>query len=173
LKGRVVEPGRALSLRIVGRKMPGLVYGKASGALVERSPVYVGVQKKGGEVVSLVRGDAPQAVFDLSVGVDWSRSAPTGAPDFRGPFVHGKTGDRFLYLSWGQLDPDGTFTMFRRAKLHLSKIRREVIVGSLSSAEVPLVEASLDMTDEHGGPICGSAADRALRWDAHSPRAGR
>jgi hypothetical protein len=164
-----VEPGRGLSLRIVGRKMPGLVFGKDSGALVERSPVYVGVQKKGGEVVSLVPGDAPRAVFDLSIEVDWSRSAQTAAPDFRGPFVHGKRGDRFLYLSWGQLDPDGTFTMFRRAKLHLSKIRRDVIVGAMSSVEVPLVEASLDMTDAHGGPICGSAADRALRWDVLSP----
>jgi Family of unknown function (DUF5990) len=149
--------------------MPGLVYGKASSALVERSPVYVGVQKKDGEVVSLVPGDAPEAVFDLSVEVDWSRSAPpAAAPDFRGPFVHGKRGDRFLYLSWGQLDPDGTFTMFRRSKLHLSKIRKKTIVGAMSSVEVPLVEVSLDMTDEHNCPICGSAADRALRWDVLS-----
>ena len=44
-----------------------------------------------------------------------------GAIDFGGPFVHGRKGERFLYLSWGAVDPD--FEMFRRAKLVFADCR--------------------------------------------------
>ncbi len=44
-----------------------------------------------------------------------------GALDFRGPAVHGRPGDRFLYLTSGRVH-DGTFDMFRRAKLMLSAV---------------------------------------------------
>jgi hypothetical protein len=36
-------------------------------------------------------------VFDFSVRV---KPGKDGGPDFAGPFVSGKVGDRFVYLSW-------------------------------------------------------------------------
>ena len=41
---------------------------------------------------------------------------------FRGPAVHGKRGERFLYLTWGDVGPAGEFAMFRRAKLMFADI---------------------------------------------------
>ena len=66
----------------------------------------------------------------------WSAATPTtrrwdvsvravvedGSVDLRGPAVHGKKGERFLYLTWGNVRPDGSFVMFRRAKLMVGDI---------------------------------------------------
>jgi len=61
-----------------------------------------------------VPGDAPEAVFTFTID---AVTGDDGQIDFRGPFVHGKRGARFLYLSWGERFPDGRLQMFRRAKL--------------------------------------------------------
>jgi hypothetical protein len=90
-------------------------------------------------------------------------SSPGDYLGFRGPFVHGEKGMRFVYLSWGELGADGGFSMFRRAKLHLSAIDPGDLAESLDS-DAPAVEGSLDLTDDGGGPICGSAASEKLRW---------
>ena len=44
--------------------------------------------------------------------------------DFKGPAVHGERGDRFLYLTWGDVDDYAHFRRFRRAKLMLNRIDR-------------------------------------------------
>jgi len=52
----------------------------------------------------------------------------TGEPNFLGPFVHGGTGDRFLYLSWRPKDwrPGGPevprWVCLRRMKIRLGSI---------------------------------------------------
>jgi hypothetical protein len=150
---------RTVGFRVVGTNLPGLKFGRSAGALVDREPVYVGIQRRR-EVVDLVPGDAPQAVFNFAVDVT---SSPGEALDFRGPFVHGEKGRRFVYLSWGELGADGGFSMFRRAKLHLSAIEPGDLVRSLGS-DAPAVEGSIDLTDDDGGPICGSAASEKLSW---------
>ena len=70
--------------------------------------MHVGVQRKQ-EVVEQVAGDAPSATWTFDVA---TKVGPDGAIDFAGPFVHGKRGERFLYLSWGDGSGDA-FTMFR------------------------------------------------------------
>jgi Family of unknown function (DUF5990) len=159
---------RTVSFRVVGTDLPGLKYGRSSGASVDREPVYLGIQRRD-EVVDLVPGNAPRAVFNFSVDVESNQGKGL---DFRGPFVHGKKGKRFLYLSWGELAADGSFSMFRRAKLPLSAIKSEDLVGSLSSAS-PAVEGSLDLTDEGGSPLCGTAAARRLSWKVLKARKSR
>src|SRR5947208_10638421 len=97
-----------LTIRVRGRELPG-----------RRPPcgwwenVHVGVQV-GRDVPQRVAGDAAEAVFDVPVHL--------ADGDFRGKAVHGPRGGRFLYLSWGEVDGDGTFKMFRRAKLPLGAI---------------------------------------------------
>src|SRR5258707_7722563 len=85
-------------LRIVGRRLPGASWSGRHG-------IHVGGQR-GAEVVGLVIGDAADAVFDIDLEVV---ADTDGEPDFRGPYVHGRRGERFLYLSWGEVDGDGTF----------------------------------------------------------------
>jgi hypothetical protein len=36
--------------------------------------------------------------------------------------VQGRPGARFVYLTWGDVAEDGSFTMFRRAKLMLADL---------------------------------------------------
>ena len=101
-----------LDVRIVGVNLPGRAWAGYGN-------IHVGVQR-GAEVVDLVPGDAGEAVWELPVDV-----MPGG--DFRGPFVQGKKGDRFLYLSWGTVGAAGGFTMFRRAKLMLAAVDAGVV----------------------------------------------
>lgn len=140
-----------LTVRIVGQRLPGLRCGGRTG-------VHVGVQR-GREVVALVPGDVTAAVFEFTVGVVTGRD---GRPDFRGPFVHGRPGERFLYLSWGEVGTTGRFEMFRRAKLHLSALPEDEITQALT-ASAP-VEASLDLTDECGEPVCASIRPPRVIW---------
>lgn len=138
----------SLRIRIVGEKLPGRT-------CAEHANVHVGIQK-GKEVVDLVPGDAASAVFDIMI----VRRDDDG--DFRSPYVHGKPGDRFLYLSWGNVDPaDGTFTMFRRAKLMLNAIP----AGLLRSGTTSL-EAYLSLTDDKGGPRCAALRPPAITWSS-------
>jgi hypothetical protein len=151
---------KVLNIRILGHKLPGRKFTKSQGAQIDREPVYLGIQKKS-EVVNLVPGDSSQALFSFAVEI---MSTQEGI-DFRGPFVHGKKGDRFLYLSWGELKKEGGFSMFRRAKLRLSAIGPEDLEYALSSRS-RLLECHLDLTDKNGGPICGSEASRKASWRA-------
>jgi hypothetical protein len=153
-----------LKFRIVGHRLPGLKFGMSAGAMIDREPVYLGIQRNS-EVIDLVRGDAPRAVFEFAVDVV---SGSDDGLDFRGPFVHGDKGKRFLYLSWGEVGADGGFSMFRRAKLPLSAIESKDLIGSLSSplsaAEPVVVEGTLDLTDEGGGPICAAVLPPKINW---------
>ena len=136
-------------VRIVGRRLPGRTWSGRSG-------IHVGVQRDG-EVVGLVPGDMGEAHFDLEVEVEVSENGI----DFRGPFVHGRGGERFLYLSWGEVDADGTFTMFRRLKLHLLPLA-EQFEAKLATAQ--RVEAFLELTDTKGRPVAASVRPPWVLW---------
>ena len=72
--------------------------------------IHVGLQI-GSRPEGLVPGDAPSARWEVDVRVielDDER-------DFRGPAVHGKRGERFLYLTWGEYD-GREFAMFREPR---------------------------------------------------------
>ncbi|HZQ35083.1 MAG TPA: DUF5990 family protein [Dehalococcoidia bacterium] len=139
-----------LRLRLVGHSLPGRRF-----ACYE--PVYLGVQR-GRDVVDLVPGDATTAVFDLTA----EAAVWTGGRDFRGPFMHGKPGDRFIYLSWGTLAPDGRFEMFRRAKLRLADIPAAQIEQALAGDLV--LEGTLGLTSDRGGPLCAAVRPPRIVW---------
>lgn len=148
-----------VSVRIRGDRLPGVFFpGRLGGDRCSDAPVHVGIQR-GREVIDLVRGDQPEATFELHL--DIAPSAASGA-DFRGPYVHGKRGERFLYLSWGWLDAAGNFEMFRRAKLHLSTIDDRDLQRAFDTGGV--IEARLPLSDCRGGPICASVRPPTLRW---------
>lgn len=84
----------------------------------------------------------------------------TGTPDLSGLFVHGKRGERFLYLSWkpkdwqpGQPEP-APCVYLRRMKIHLRSITTELVHEALSR-DMSL-ETVVDGRARDGGPACAS-----------------
>lgn len=120
---------------------------------MHRDNVHVGIQV-GSEPHELVPGDAASA--DWTVDIEPIERA--GGVDFRGAAVHGRRGERFLYLTWGEVTSDGSFEMFRRAKLMLADL--EPLIDGDSTRRVV---ATVDLTDEGGGPRCARLKPPAMR----------
>jgi hypothetical protein len=95
------------------------------------------------------------------------RPGRDGGLDQFGPYVHGRPGKRFVYLSWGDVGDDGSFDMFRRIKLWLS----QVDATTLEAAAQPgrCLEAHLRLTDECGGPRCGGLHPALVDWRVADP----
>ena len=87
-------------------------------------------------------------------------AGPTG-PDVRGPYMQGGPGQRFIYLSWGTVDADATFTLFRRAKLFLDDVEPNVIAAAERSGRLV---ARLGLTDAKGHPVCARLRPPAVQW---------
>lgn len=141
---------------IEGHDLPGRTFCHPDGSPLEN--VHVGVQVRQ-DPCDLVAGDASNARWELDVGVI---TGGDGSVDFRGPAVHGKRGDRFLYLTWGAVDDVGGFAMFRRAKLMLDRVDR-TLVSDAERERRPLV-ASIRLTDGRGGPRCARVDPPDLEW---------
>jgi hypothetical protein len=151
----------AAQLRIVGRRLPGSSWSGRSG-------IHVGLQRAN-EVVNLVNGDEGEAVFDVDLdvvainrvdGVDGVDRVDR--VDFRGACVHGRPGERFVYLSWGEVDAAGTFTMFRRLKLHLAPLVEQCTVEGVLAAK--RIQAVLELTDTKGRPLAASVRPPWVTW---------
>lgn len=94
---------------IVGHGLPGRRCGpNLDGEMYEN--VHVGV-RHGTTATELQPGDADQVTWTFEVRV---RAGDDGRPDFGGPYVYGKRGDRCIGLSWGDVDGEGAFDLFRR-----------------------------------------------------------
>ena len=114
--------------------------------------VHVGLQR-GREPFELVPGGRAELP---------TRPGPDGGIDVGGPFAQGPRGDRVVYLPWGTVDAEGTFTVFRRAKLHLADIDADVL-GPAAAGEGPLV-ARLGLTDSCGLPISARVRPPHVTW---------
>lgn len=138
-------------VRIVGHDLPGRACRPAGTPGYVN--VHVGVQRRA-EVVQPWPGDAPGVQWELDVDVV---SRADGALDVRGPFVQGRPGARFLYLSWGTVDGGGTFTMFRRAKLMLD-------AAPVADAADAVLVGTLGLTLPDGTPVCAAVRPPAISW---------
>jgi hypothetical protein len=146
---------------VVGFNLPGRVFCRADGSPMTN--VHVGVQVRQ-EPAELTRADATEARWDLEIDV----VERDGGRDFRGRAVHGRPGERFIYLTWGEVGSDGEFEMFRRAKLMLDRIDAGIVEAALDT--VGLL-ARVDLTGDDGGPRCARVDPPAITWSAPpSPR---
>jgi Family of unknown function (DUF5990) len=75
--------------------------------------------------------------------------------------VQDRPGARFVYLTWGDVAEDGSFTMFRRAKLMLADLE-SLIAGVGDTRQVI---ARVDLTDGCGGPRCARLRPPALTME--------
>ena len=135
-----------MHLRIIGSDLPGLACGAADG-FPGYEHIHVAVQRRNrpGELLGLVPGDAASARWDLECDV----VETAGGVDFKGPYVSGRPHERFVYLSWGTLADDGTFTMFRRAKLWLDAVDRDVVDAAASQGRSSAGSASPTVAGIH------------------------
>lgn len=122
-----------LVLTIDGHHLPGRSCGG-------HQAVKVGLQI-GREPAELVDADAPAARWQVRIRVENG--------DFKGPAVHGRRGERFVYLTWLAGDE-----MFRRAKLMLADVPE-------NDGEVT---AHVHLTDDCGLPRCARLNPPALTW---------
>jgi hypothetical protein len=83
-----------------------------------------------------------------------------GDVDLRGPAVYGRKGERFLYLTWGDVGASDSFAMFRRAKLMIGDIDPEMLAAATRDDGV--LVASLSLTDERGCPRCARVKPPAI-----------
>ena len=146
-----------MRVRIEAFAFPGRACGPR-GAGERYENVHVGVQR-GTEVVELVAGDAETAQwsFELTTRVDDDGTIHVG-----GPFVHGRRGDKFVYLSWGTVDGSGGFTMFRRAKLHFADVDAAAVRSAMSGKGT--LVGRLGLTDRCGDPRCARVRPPDIVW---------
>jgi hypothetical protein len=146
-------------VEIRGTNLPGRSCGpNRDGQMYENIHVGIG---RGDSLTGLVPGDAPSARWQIEIR---TRVRDEGDIDFAGPFVKGKRGERFLYLSWGTVGDLGAFTLFRAAKLWLSEVDQAVIQEAMRS-DLRLV-GSLGLTDRKGHPLCASVRPPVIVWSA-------
>lgn len=88
-----------------------------------------------------------------------------GAVDFAGEHVHGRRGERFIYLSWGLADSTAPFVMFARAKIELDDIRDDLrdLLAVTTEGDRVLI-ARLDATNAKGQPASGAIRPPAVDW---------
>ncbi|GAB2988860.1 hypothetical protein GCM10023080_063200 [Streptomyces pseudoechinosporeus] len=125
--------------------------------------IHVAVQRRDrpAELLDPKPGDAASATWTLAC----TTAASPGGTDVKGPYVQGRPGARFVYLSWGTVDDSGTFTMFRRAKLMLDAVPADVLDAA---ALTGLLVGRLGLTDMRGGPLCASVVPPRIAWTAES-----
>jgi hypothetical protein len=123
--------------------------------------IEVGLQV-GREAHDSVPADANRARWSTVARVVPIRSGGVG---LRGPAIHGRGEERFLYLVWRAKAAKGP-EMFRRAKLQLDAVPPAMIFKAVSEG-LALV-ADLPLTDHCGAPLCASVRPPIIRWSTAS-----
>ncbi len=163
-----------MRIKIEGTDFPGASCGPSPQQPDGYANIHVGVQRRGkpGELLGVVRGDAPSATWTLDATVT---RAPDGEIDVKGLYIQGPRGGRFIYLNWGTVDTaargdtvaeagvPGPFTLFRRAKLRLDAVPAALLSRA---AELGVLTARVVLTDAKGNPTCASVGAPYIEWSA-------
>lgn len=146
-----------MRIEIIGVDLPGRRCGpNAEGGWYENIHVGLG---RGSAMAELVPGDAAEARWQCEVAV---RSGRDGGLRLAGPFIRGKPGDYFLYLGWGTVAADGSFALFRAAKLLLADVDPAVWREALEPGR--RLVGRLGLTDAKGNPRCARVRPREIAW---------
>lgn len=111
-------------------------------------------------------GDAPSASW--TIGCD--PVLVTSGFDLKGPYIPGRPGARFIYLSWGSVDDANEFRLFRRAKLWLDGVPAEVLTRAVARG---LLVGLLGLTDRKGNPLCAAVRPPLITWTPGPANEGR
>jgi len=151
-----------MRIRIDAVDLPGRTFpASADSPVPTYNDVHVAVQRRDrpAELLDPQAGDAASATWTLECATE---ATPDGIV-VKGPYVQHRLGRRFVYLSWGTVDRDGVFTMFRRAKLMLDSVPADVLAAAASDG---LLVGRLGLTDANGGPLCARVDPPHITWTA-------
>jgi hypothetical protein len=110
------------------------------------------------QAAEAVPGDAESARWEVEITV----SRGEEGFDFGGPSVRGDKTDRNLGLAWGEVPGDGTFRLFRGAKLRLVDVDPALVEQALRQGGS--LVARVRLTDTNGNPICARVRPPDIAW---------
>jgi hypothetical protein len=145
-------------VRIEAHDLPGRSCGPSPKRPGGRHGIEVGVQRnnKPDELMGRVSADVQSVTWELD-----ATPVSSDLADFRGPYVSGPPGRRFIYLSWGVVEEPGSFEMFRRAKIMFDGIPAEVMETAQASG---VLVGRLGLTDPKGNPTCAAVRPPLIEW---------
>jgi hypothetical protein len=151
----------AVLLRIEGFDLPGRTCGPGPDHPDGHHNVHVAVQGRKGQqdLLGLVPADVTSTIWELSCDV----VTPPPGVDLRGPQIQGPPGRRFVYISWGDLEPSHHFRMFRRAKIWIDGVPSEIMHAA---CERGLLVGRLGLSDDKGWPLCAAVRPPRIEWSA-------
>ena len=120
------------------------------------TPVLFGLQSRHGVEDPVPASGSTDFVAQVEV-----RTGDDGV-DFAGDQVHGRRGDRFIYLSWGLPDQTEPFVMFARAKIKLALIPTELL--DLAVAQRQRLRGEFSATNAKGQPASGTITPTSIHW---------
>jgi hypothetical protein len=136
-----------ISIQLTLQPLPAVAAGQLQFG-VQRGKTVVKVQEMSPELTQLTVTLEATAVLQSDNSFDW-----------KGPYVHGRPGERFLYLNWGWQQADGWQGM-RRAKIPLGLIPSELVKTAV--AQNSLLHGTLDGIARDGGPVAASV--KSVAW---------
>jgi hypothetical protein len=147
-------------IRIEAVDLPGSSCGPSPQRPGGHHGIEVGVQRKNrpGELMGQVSADVDSVAWEVGATAVSSNGA-----DFRGPYISGPPGNRFIYLSWGVVEEPGRFDMFRRAKVMLDGVPPEVMAAARTSG---VLVGRVGLTDPKGNPTCAAIRPPLIEWTA-------
>jgi hypothetical protein len=152
-------------IRIEGGDLPGRTCGPGPDYPDGHHNIHVAVQGRKGQqdLFGRMPADVAAAVWELECVI----AAPPPVSDLKGPQIQGSPGKRFIYLTWGVVDEQDTFTMFRRAKLSLDAVPATVL---RTACEQGLLVGRLGLSDDKGWPLCAAVRPPRIEWSARAAR---
>lgn len=108
--------------------------------------------------IGVVPGDTQAVEWRVSVRVVWR----DGKPDFHGPQVDGKRGDRHIYLNWFNREADGQLRLFRRGKVMLEGLDPTLVKQSEQGDRG--LKGTVNLTNERGLPSTARFWAANLDW---------
>lgn len=112
-----------------------------------------GLQKGKGsdyETVQKQNATSGDLVFEFIAGV---KLTDDGITDFFGPYVHGKRGERFVYLDIGTYAGETNSIWGRRLKIPLSGVTKEIFD---KPGDAIVLQCKVPGTGKDGGPNCAT-----------------
>ncbi len=135
---------RTVRLRVICAPMPPKVFGGRTEielAMQYQKELCAGVEREDGSMQ-----------FECEVRVQ--RNPKDGRPNFLGPWVHGPSEARHLYLNWLGTEDDAR-VQFGRMKIHLASVTGEQI-EAVSQLSGGVLQATVSGVDRKGAPACAS-----------------
>jgi hypothetical protein len=162
--GTGAEHTGGMLIRIEAQDLPGRSCGPSPDRPGGHHRIEVGVQRKDKphELMGQVSADVESVVWELEAA-----PVASGVADYRGAYISGPPGGRFIYLSWGVVEEPGRFEMFRRAKIMFDGIPVEVLAEAQESG---VLIGRLGLTDPKGNPICAAVRPPLIEWTSGSMR---